>query len=192
MRKIIQAMQKNLTPMQETALKNIYEPTVVMRAPVNAVNKLVLTRNGEIRLYCSTSENHEYPIGTAPAYYSSVDCGVTWVKKYVENPQKKMLQCMYLAGVDKYFYFHSFTPQLNSRERSYPDLPDWITSGTHVAISEDGPDSENYEWYKVSDEGGCHIFRSMAYNEKTGSIFAVSETVDEKGTYIKYMEKQAL
>ena len=86
-----------------------------------------------------------------------------------------MLQSIYVSGLKKWFFFRC-TFVGSKGKTAYPIL-DAEKKGTYVAVSEEGPSSENYEWRFVDNETSCNMFRDMAYNEKTNTLFAVSETV---------------
>ncbi len=143
--KFIESLKAKLTDDQKDILKHIYEPTVVATPLSDSRRDLCVLPNGEIRSYGRLYAKKHFDIKNGQtAYLSSEDCGLSWNIKYSHG---KMNSCTYMEKGDIYI-------TVCERYNNY----NGIESGLYVFRSQIGPDDDDPEIIKVSDENYADSF----------------------------------
>ena len=139
MNQYVNAIKNLLNEDSENALKAIYEPTVVGTPLADARRDVCVLPSGEIRAYQRHHSSFEETKITP--YLSSTDGGVSWSKKYSHGVVNSCTYIdeakVYLTVADKYSH---------------------NVDGLWCLRSNVGPDDENPEWIKVSDDNFCDTF----------------------------------
>lgn len=135
----LQAIEDRLEPDQKDMLKRIYAPTVVGVPLSDARRDMCVLPNGEIRSYGVLYQKQAFLAGQG-AYYSSVDGGISWVKRYAYG---EMASCNYIAEADIYL---SVADKFNILSDTFG-----AGKGLWVYRSKIGCGDENPEKIKVAD-----------------------------------------
>lgn len=141
----IKNIEMKLTDDQKDVLKRIYEPTVVATPLSDSRRDLCILPDGEIRSYGKLYKEKYFcsTLGQT-AYLSSKDCGLSWSINYSHG---KMNSCTYMENGGVYI-------TVCDRFNNY----NGIETGLYVFRSETGPDDQNPEIIKLSDEGYIDSF----------------------------------
>ena len=133
MKKYLNSIENRLNEYQKKALQDIFEPTVVGVPLADSRRDVCVLPDGEIRSYERLHGN-----GVSEGivtYIASVDGGLSWAKGYSNG---KMQACtfieegnIYLASADKFSH---------------------NVKGFWCLRSQIGPDDENPQWIKISDD----------------------------------------
>ena len=187
MKSYIDAIKENLTEDEKTVLKSYYEPKVVTVPPSDACMNMVVTQEGEIRIYGAVNKKEPEDIGT-PVYISSKDGGVSWKTNLMPE---NVLGC---AGVNlktnRYIacYPNEFRKDINKI---------FNEKGTWAILNDEGFDSTNNRFVKISDKfvhclklpfylSSCNrwfIIGQYRYEDLTNQIVIVFYSDDDGETW---------
>ncbi len=140
----IKSLERSLTDDQRDILKRIYEPTVVATPLSDSRRDICVLPNGEIRAYGKLYVDKQFAQGGQTAYLASNDCGLSWNINYSRG---KMNSCTYIEKGKIY---------VTVCEGHHNN--DGITQGLYVYRSKIGPDDENPEIIKLSDDNVLDSF----------------------------------
>ncbi len=170
----IDIIEKNLTEEDKYNLKAIYEPTVVAVPVGDACQNLCVTKDGEIRVYGKEGEFNQWGAhGDKTVYISSFDGGLSWKKHYVKD-----LLSIGCAG---------FSRETGRYIAVYPNefRCEWDKligkKGTWAVINDEGFDSSNNKYVKISDLK-IHSLRLPFYSETKKRWFVLGECWTEEKT----------
>lgn len=139
--KYIESIKEKLTDDNRDVLKHIYKPVVVAVPLSDSRRDICVLPDGEIRsyglIYSHAPHGQKQKEGQV-AYLSSKDCGLSWQIKYSYG---KMNSCTYIEKGDIYITVWEGHNNYNG-----------IETGLYVLRSKIGPDDEEPEIIKLSDE----------------------------------------
>lgn len=171
----IKNMEKRLTDEERKLLKAIYAPQVVAVPLSDCGRSMCVTPDGEIRLYGSINKKEPEDIGT-PAYLSSTDCGLSWKMHLVKNAHQ-LGSAGYNPKTGRYITTHPSVYR--------PDKDKAIgKEGTWAIINDEGFDSENSRYVKISDKTFL-ILKNPQYEEKYNRWFIIGQYHNESWTDCK-------
>lgn len=170
---LIKAIEERMSENDKKQLGNIFAPHEVAVPIDDASNHLTVTRDGEIRSYGFVSKHTPTDTGER-AYIASCDGGLSW-KLHTDIGGKSIGSCCYIPELDTYIRLAtaSFHREIDVLKEK---------SGTYAMFSKAGPDDEDFEIYKVSDDS-FHIFRDYIYIPEIRRLITVSEKTTDDGIY---------
>lgn len=156
-------LENRLTEEEKNFLKDIYEPKVVAIPPVDACCSMCVTPEGEIRIYGSENNHNDWLNFGEAIYISSTDAGLTWkTHKYVKG--KTMGSAGYNKNTGRYISVTP-TPYRSDLHRE---------SGSYVIINDEGFNSTNNRYIKISDER-FEFLKQPQYFESCNRWIAVTQ-----------------
>jgi len=133
----IKRIEKSLSAEKIDILKHIFKPTVVKTPLEDSRKDICILKDGEIRSYGSIYKLRHDKSKERKAYLSSKDAGLSWEFKYAKGI---MHSSTYLEKPDLY---------IRIKDKSWFEESE---KGLFVYRSKIGPDDENPEKIKISDD----------------------------------------
>ncbi len=167
----LQTMQNLLDDATRSLLLNVYAPQVVAVPPSDASRSVCVTRDGEIRIYGVTGKKEPDDAGQL-VYIASRDCGLSW--KTVPITDDRVLG---VAGCN---------PATGRYIAAYPNeyRRGWVnpngTGGTWAVLNDEGYDSVDNRWVKISDTV-IHILKTPKYYPEIGRWLILGQCGDGAG-----------
>ncbi|MBO5050697.1 MAG: exo-alpha-sialidase [Clostridia bacterium] len=160
----LQRMEQGLSNEDRLLLEKIYAPQVVAIPPVDACRSMCVTPDGEIRIYGAIEQKSPEDVGTQ-VYIASRDCGLSWKMHLV--PEGALGSASLHAESGRYI---SVFPNEFNRDWSAR----FSMSGTWAVLSDEGYDSTNYRFVKLSDKA-VHVLRLPFYLASCGRWLVLGE-----------------
>ena len=155
-------------------LKSIFAPRVVCVPFCDASRTLTVCPDGEIRIYGREDIPNEHKGGRL-LYLASRDGGLSWKKHYVKNDA--MLQSSARNPKTGRYITTKVNPYFPQTGKYTPSPSP--KNGIYVAYSDEGPDSTNINYVKLSDLY-FHIMHNPFFIEELDRWFILGEHTDEK------------
>ena len=148
-------IEKNLNEEDTQVLKSIYAPTVVAVPPADATSSMCVTTDGEIRMFGLANRKHPDDPGTN-VYMSSKNAGLSW-ETHIMKDQRAIGSAGYNPKTGRYMsiYPNGFRRDL---------LETFGKKGAWVIINNEGYESSNSRYVKISDER-IHMLKQPMYLE---------------------------
>lgn len=169
---MMDALLSRLTPDEERRLKSIYAPVTVAPACGDACRNLCVAPDGEIRIY--GRHNISFTDFTDPGvevYMASRDGGLTWKEYTIEKT-------MAIGAAAQ-------NPDTGRYMSVYPNeyRTSWNTAfgkkGTWAILNEEGFDSDNNRYVKISDLS-IHVLKLPMYLESCKTWLVLGQYEDEQ------------
>ncbi len=171
---LIKAIESRMSENDKKQLGNIFAPHEVAVPIEDASQWLTVTRSGEIRSYGFVNRHTPNDPGER-AYIASCDGGLSW-KLHTDIGGKAIGPCRYIPELDTYICLAtaSCRPEIDALKGK---------SGTYAMFSKKGPDDENFEIHKISEDSFHLFFRNYVYIPETDRLIAVTEKTTDDGIY---------
>lgn len=148
----LKAMEDRMTEEEKDMLKRVFSPTAVLVPPSDVRSGLCVLPDGEIRCYGYDND----------PYYSSIDGGLTWKKRYCKGRMRSS----------------AYFPDLGIWVKAFSER-DGRDKGTNVYISTIGPDDDDPVKIKVSDEIYFDLFLPQK-TERGGRVYFTGQRENER------------
>lgn len=165
MNNYLENMKNRLSDEDKILLKQIYEPTVVTIPPSDACRSMCVTPDGEIRIYGSINKCNPDDVGTL-VYISSTDCGLSW-KTHLMKDTNMLGSAGCNLKIGRYISCYPNELRMDLKE-SFGE------SGTWAIINDEGYDSTNNRFIKLSDKL-VHVLKLPFFLESCNRWFIIGE-----------------